>query len=83
MKVFSGIALSFLAAASTAYGASWGFEDATLTVQQKGAGIGGGAKEKWVLEWTLQRIQLIANKCIGSLLPLPSLPPSASRQPTP
>jgi hypothetical protein len=46
MKVFSGIALSFLAAASTAYGASWGFEDATLTVQQKGAGIGGGAKEK-------------------------------------
>ena len=46
MKVFSGIALSCLAAASTAYGASWGFEDATLTVQQKGAGIGGGAKEK-------------------------------------
>lgn len=46
MRVFSGIALSFLAAASTAYGASWGFEDATLTVQQKGAGIGGGAKEK-------------------------------------
>ena len=46
MRVFSGIALSFLTAASTAYGASWGFEDATLTVQQKGAGIGGGAKEK-------------------------------------
>ena len=46
MRVFSGIALSFLAAAVTAYGASWGFEDATLTVQQKGAGIGGGAKEK-------------------------------------
>ena len=46
MRVFGGIALSFLAAASTAYGASWGFEDATLTVQEKGAGVGGGVKEK-------------------------------------
>jgi hypothetical protein len=46
MRVFSGIALPFLAAASAAYGASWGFEDATLTVQEKGAGINGGAKEK-------------------------------------
>ncbi|OCK78495.1 hypothetical protein K432DRAFT_444597 [Lepidopterella palustris CBS 459.81] len=25
---------------------SWGFEDATLTVQSKGAGVGGGLKEK-------------------------------------
>jgi hypothetical protein len=46
MRVFSGIALPFLAVASTAYGASWGFEDATLTVQEKGAGINGGAKQK-------------------------------------
>lgn len=48
MRVFSGIALPVLAAASAAYGATWGFEDATLTVQEKGAGVGGGAKEKSV-----------------------------------
>jgi len=46
MRLFSGIALPILAAASAAYGASWGFEDATLTVQEKGAGVGGGVKEK-------------------------------------
>jgi oligosaccharyltransferase complex subunit delta (ribophorin II) len=46
MRLLSGIALPFLAAASAAYGASWGFEDATLTVQEKGAGVGGGVKEK-------------------------------------
>jgi oligosaccharyltransferase complex subunit delta (ribophorin II) len=46
MKLFGGIVLPILAAASAAYGASWGFEDATLTVQEKGAGVGGGVKEK-------------------------------------
>jgi oligosaccharyltransferase complex subunit delta (ribophorin II) len=58
MRVFSGIALPFLAAASAAYGASWGFEDATLTVQEKGAGINGGAKEKWVLAQTQQWFEI-------------------------
>ena len=46
MRLFSGIALPILAAASAAYGASCGSEDATLTVQEKGAGVGGGVKEK-------------------------------------
>lgn len=46
MRLLSGIALPILAAASAAYGASWGFEDATITVQEKGAGVGGGVKEK-------------------------------------
>ena len=46
MRLFSVIALPILTAASAAYGASWGFEDATLTVQEKGAGVGGGVKEK-------------------------------------
>ena len=32
--------------ASAIYAASWGFEDATLTVQGKGAGVGAGLKEK-------------------------------------
>lgn len=27
--------------------ASWGFSDATISVQSKGAGVGGGLKEKW------------------------------------
>jgi len=26
---------------------SWGFEDATISVQSKGAGIGGGFKERY------------------------------------
>ena len=46
MRLFGGIAIQILAAESEAYGASWGFEDATLTVQEKGAGVGGGVKEK-------------------------------------
>ncbi len=28
---------------------SWGFDDATISVQPKGAGIGGGFKEKYGL----------------------------------
>ncbi|KAI9831133.1 MAG: hypothetical protein M1819_005221 [Sarea resinae] len=35
-----------LAGLSTAWGASWGFDDATISVQPKGAGIGGGFKDK-------------------------------------
>ena len=42
----SGIYL-LLAVASPASAASWGFSDATLTVQPKGAGVGGGLKEKY------------------------------------
>lgn len=30
---------------------SWGFEDATISVQSKGAGIGGGFKEKYTFLW--------------------------------
>lgn len=35
-----------LACQSTVSAASWGFTDATLTVQGKGAGVGSGLKEK-------------------------------------
>ncbi|KAH9843249.1 Dolichyl-diphosphooligosaccharide--protein glycosyltransferase subunit 2 [Teratosphaeria destructans] len=37
-------ALSFTSSASAA--SAWSFQDATLSVQGKGAGVGGGAKEK-------------------------------------
>ena len=33
---------------SAAHSASWGFGDATLSIQSKGAGVGGGIKEKYV-----------------------------------
>ena len=33
--------------AGAASAASWGFDDATITVQGKGAGVGGGLKEKY------------------------------------
>lgn len=40
--------LSLLSLAYTANAASsWSFEDATLTVQGQGAGVGGGVKEKY------------------------------------
>lgn len=35
-----------LSGASIASAASWAFNDATLTVQAKGAGVGAGTKEK-------------------------------------
>jgi hypothetical protein len=38
--------LGLLSACQTALGASWTFADATLTVQGKGSGVGGGLKEK-------------------------------------
>ena len=31
---------------------SWGFDDATVSVQGKKAGVGGGLKEKYDSSWT-------------------------------
>lgn len=39
--------LLFLCAASLGAAATWGFEDATVSVNKKGAGVGGGFKEKF------------------------------------
>ena len=50
MRFFSSVLPSVLLLGNvgTALGAaSWGFEDATISVQSKGAGIGGGFKEKY------------------------------------
>ncbi|KAK6403151.1 hypothetical protein LTR95_018989 [Oleoguttula sp. CCFEE 5521] len=47
MRVIRTLAVPLLAAAGVVDAASkWGFEDATLTVQGKGTGVGGGVKEK-------------------------------------
>ena len=35
-----------LCASSLGAAATWGFEDATVSVSKKGAGVGGGFKEK-------------------------------------
>ena len=48
MRSLSTIAVAFLASTSAVLAASsWSFEDATLTIQGKGAGVGGGEKEKY------------------------------------
>jgi oligosaccharyltransferase complex subunit delta (ribophorin II) len=39
-------ALVALGASSVSAASGWGFSDATVTVQSKGSGVGGGAKEK-------------------------------------
>ena len=39
--------LLLLCTASLSVAASWGFEDATVSVNKKGAGVGGGLKEKY------------------------------------
>lgn len=46
--------LSLLAftAAPTAAASAWGFTDATVSVQTKGAGVGSGLKEKCVTCFT-------------------------------
>lgn len=47
---FSFVSSLLLAGASAVSAASsWSFDDATLTVQAKGAGVGGGVKEKYSL----------------------------------
>lgn len=38
--------LLVICAASLGVAATWGFEDATVSVNKKGAGVGGGFKEK-------------------------------------
>ena len=38
--------LVLYAAALGGAASSWGFDDATISVQGKGAGVGGGLKEK-------------------------------------
>ncbi|KAI9733089.1 MAG: hypothetical protein M1834_003636 [Cirrosporium novae-zelandiae] len=43
-NLLRGLAIAFFA--ETAIAASWGFSDATLTIQGKGTGVGGGLKEK-------------------------------------
>ena len=47
MKLLNGIVVTLLSLPSAAVAASsWTFEDATLTIQGKGSGVGGGVKEK-------------------------------------
>jgi len=53
MKFFRSLLLPvFSLSVGSAFAASWGIDDATLTVQSKGAGVGGGLREKWVLAVT-------------------------------
>ena len=50
MKLLSGLILLLLTAISTTLAASsWTFEDGTVTIQEKGAGVGAGDKEKYGL----------------------------------
>ena len=41
--------LLVVCAASLGIATKWGFEDATVSVNKKGAGVGGGFKEKYGL----------------------------------
>jgi len=47
MRLIRSLAFSLISLnVSSAIAASWGFSDATLSVQAKGAGVGGGIREK-------------------------------------
>lgn len=48
MRVLQGFVSSLLlsGAAIVSAASSWSFEDATVTVTSKGAGVGGGSKDK-------------------------------------
>merc|ERR1711939_742381 len=45
MRLFRSVALAAISYGSAVLAAGWSFEDATLTVQGKGAGVGGSVKE--------------------------------------
>lgn len=48
MKALGSLVFSILSLVSLVSAASsWAFEDATLTIQAKGAGVGGGKQEKY------------------------------------
>jgi oligosaccharyltransferase complex subunit delta (ribophorin II) len=50
MKVSFGFVSSLLlSGASIASAAAWSFEDATVSIASKGAGVGGAAKSQYVL----------------------------------
>jgi oligosaccharyltransferase complex subunit delta (ribophorin II) len=48
MRVLQGFVSSLLlsGAAIVSAASSWSFEDATVTISSKGAGVGGGSKDK-------------------------------------
>jgi oligosaccharyltransferase complex subunit delta (ribophorin II) len=49
MKVSFGFVSSLLlSGASIASAAAWSFEDATVSIASKGAGVGGASKDKYV-----------------------------------
>ena len=41
----TSVAIAFLSGFETVLAASWGYKDATISVQSKGDGVGGGSKE--------------------------------------
>ena len=48
MRLYNELCLLFFAlVTATLAASSWSFEDATLTIQAKGSGVGGGVKEKY------------------------------------
>ena len=48
MRLGSGFSTVFLICnTALVLGASWGFSDATVAIHSKGAGVGGGFKEKY------------------------------------
>jgi len=84
MRFLDGIALPVLALASAVTAASsWSFEDATLTVQGKGAGVGGSVKEKYVTALLAYTLCACADMLTGFPKHRPWPPPSPCRPPIP
>lgn len=74
MKFFNAAALAAFSFATTSLAASsWSFEDATLTVQEKGAGVGGGVKEKYVGDNACVTTWSLSNKSPRRLSPTSAL----------
>jgi hypothetical protein len=53
------VPLLALAFTSTLAASAWTFEEATLNIQGKGAGVGGGVKEKYDTTQWIQRMQCV------------------------
>ena len=43
--IATSVAIALLSGLDVALATSWGFKDATISVQSKGDGVGGGSKE--------------------------------------
>lgn len=69
MKFLNAAALAALSCSSAVYAAGWSFNEATLQVSGKAAGVGGGVKEKYAAQSNTTTLVEVNAKTVLRLSP--------------